>query len=89
VFSLPTISHYGRPENTLKLSFSGVCDLYFSYKTLVAFQFEGKPLVVRQNDWKQTTGKHLNLIDDGAKKFRVSGEEFQRLFNIAMCGANL
>ena len=55
-------------------------DIYFSYKTPVAFN-AGKGLVVRQNDWSSTTGKHLNWIDGGgdAKKKRISGDEFEKL----------
>jgi hypothetical protein len=53
-------------------------DYYFSYNTLVAFRANGR-LVVRQNDWAQTTGKHLNWIDGGDKKNRVNSAEFSRL----------
>ena len=53
---------------------------WFSYKTLVAFQKGHGSIVVRENDWSTTTGKHLNAIDDGNKKARVSGVVFEKLF---------
>lgn len=53
---------------------------WFSYKTLVAFKKLGGPRIVRQNDWSTTTGKHLNAIDGGDKKSRVSAVEFERLY---------
>jgi hypothetical protein len=53
---------------------------WFSYKTLVAFQCGYGPIVVHQNDWRQTTGKHLNCIDNGNKKARLSAAEFEAAF---------
>jgi hypothetical protein len=55
-------------------------EVWFSYQTPVAFRANGR-LVVRENVWSNTTGRHLNLIDNGNKKERVSGEEFNRLWN--------
>lgn len=54
----------------------GSLNLYFSYDTVVAFK-DGGNLVIRQNDWKQTTGKHLNAINPD-KKVRISGEQFEK-----------
>ena len=42
---------------------AGDLDVYFSYKTPVAFRAPGFGLVVRENEWGPTTGKHLNAID--------------------------
>lgn len=53
-------------------------DVYFSYKTPVAFRTREAGLRVRQNDWSTTTGKHLNAIDGGNKKTRIPGEQFER-----------
>ncbi len=53
---------------------------WFSYSTLVAFKTVAGQKVVRENEWGPTTGKHLNIIDDGDKKNRVSGDEFERLY---------
>ena len=51
--------------------------VYFSYRTPVAFSTAKTGLVVRQNDWSTTTGKHLNAIDNGNKKARLTGAEFE------------
>ncbi len=68
----------------------GDLDIYFSYRTAVAFRLPGVGLVVRQNDWGATTGKHLIWIDGGTSKTtdgrrkraeRVSAIEFQRLWD--------
>ena len=53
---------------------------YFSYKTLVAFSHNGNTYV-RQNIWGNTTGKHLNWIDGGDKKSRLTQEEFEQKYN--------
>lgn len=54
--------------------------VYFSYNTPIAFYTMNTGLVVRQNDWSNTTGGHLNAIDGGdaeAKKKRLRGEDFE------------
>ncbi len=85
---LPSFSNYmenGR-DNALCFSLGGV-DVYFSYQTPVAFRAEGR-LVVRENEWGPTTGKHLNSIDGGEptqKKQRVSGADFERLLDQVLC----
>jgi len=55
----------------------GTLTLWFSYKTIIAFRDGFSGTVVRQNDWSTTTGKHLNWIDGGNKKERLSSEEFE------------
>lgn len=44
----------------------GLIDYYFSYETCVAARLPGMGLVVSQNVWSKTTGKHLNTIDGGS-----------------------
>lgn len=56
----------------------GDLSVWFSYKTPVAFSHPTTGRVVRQNDWSTTSGKHLNAIDGGNKKGRVSGKEFEK-----------
>ena len=61
-------------------------DFYYSYKTLVAFRKYPGALVVHENFWSSTTGKHLNWIDGGtkeAKKNRLSGADFTSAYNQA------
>jgi hypothetical protein len=55
----------------------GGLTLYFSYKTVIAYEFNGST-VVRENDWSMVTGKHLNAIDNGNKKERITGEVFEK-----------
>ena len=59
---------------------AGGNSFWFSYKTLVAFQKGYGDIVVRQNDWSTTTGKHLNAIDGGNKKARLTAAEFEAAF---------
>lgn len=54
----------------------GRLTLYFSYQTVVAFNYKGE-LVIRENDWGPTTGRHLNCIDSD-KRGRLCGEEFKK-----------
>jgi hypothetical protein len=56
----------------------GAVTVYFSYETPVAFEAPGHGLVVRENDWGPTTGKHLNWIDGGNHKLRLPGSEFEK-----------
>ena len=86
---LPTWSVYGNYASSnygahaLRFDVAGDT-FWFSYKTLVAFQKGHGPCVVRENDWGNTTGKHLNAIDGGDKKARVSGTVFEKLFAKAL-----
>ena len=75
----PSISHpTNRPNFTVVTTPDGDT-LWFSYRTVVAFQRGWGPIVVRENSWSTTTGKHLNYIDGGdaaAKRKRLSGDAF-------------
>ena len=83
---LPEISTYGEYSsgnygvNSMRVDI-GPLTVYYSYKTPVAFRVDGHSLVVHQNNWGPTTGKHLNKIDGGAKEKRVDYETFTRLWN--------
>jgi len=92
---MPSISSYGNYSSSnygahcLRVEVAGVT-VWFSYTTPVAFRGKEGGTVVRKNDWSTTTGKHLNLIDGGSpasKKERVSGEDFEKAFAVAMGGA--
>jgi hypothetical protein len=81
--NLPTFSTYGNysSENygAHALRFSvGSSEIYFSYKTPVAFFTPETGLVCRVNDWSTTTGKHLNAIEPDKKK-RIPGDKFESL----------
>ena len=90
---LPTIRTYGEyasgnyGAHALRVEVGPIV-VWYSYETPVAFHVgfgaEGHYRVVHENDWSTTTGKHLNWIDGGApsaKKARVSGADFERLWN--------
>lgn len=64
----------------------GEVTIWFSYKTAVEFMAPGYGRVVRRNVWAQTTGKHLNHIDNGRKEARVDGDTFSSLLEDAMAG---
>ena len=83
---LPNIRSYGRYSssnygvNTLRVGLPKVT-LYFSYTTIVAFSTPEEGLVVSENIWSVTTGKHLNWINPNHQN-RVSHEVFvERLEN--------
>lgn len=80
---LPSIETYGRGSNAhavvIPFPSGDVLKVWYSYKTPVAFAFNGKR-TVRENQWGNTTAQHLAAIDGGdklAKKARVSGELFE------------
>jgi len=80
---LPAFKTYGNYSSSNYgahcLVFSiGQKEIYFSYQTPVAFYTPGTGLVVRENSWGPTTGKHLNAIDSGRKNERISGAEFEQ-----------
>lgn len=75
----PTIFNYGNGQpNTMAVRVNEAT-FYFSYETLVAFYHPDTGNVTHENIWNNTTGKHLNLIDQGQKKLRVNSEKFNKL----------
>lgn len=66
----------------------GNLDLYFSYETVVAFRSPKTGLVISENVWSSTTGKHLNWINPD-KDRRVKHEEFEKLLKETLEGAGL
>ena len=54
--------------------------LHFSYHTLIGFYAPESGLVVRQNDWSTTTGKHLNSLNPN-KSERLTAEAFEEAVN--------
>ena len=80
---LPSVSNYGKYSSSNygvhTLAFEvGELTVYFSYTTPVAFHTPKTGLVVSENVWSRTTGKHLNWIDGGTKKDRIPHEDFTR-----------
>lgn len=66
----------------------GDIDLYFSYKTIIAYRSPKTGLVIRKNDWSTTTGGHLNSISED-KSIRITGEDFEKKLNETLAGYGL
>jgi len=49
---------------------------YFSYNTLIAVVTRTGEEIIHENDWGQTTGKHLNWINPD-HSIRLSSAEFE------------
>lgn len=56
----------------------GQLDLHFSYETVVAFEAPGLGLIVSENIWSATTGKHINAIA-GKDYPRFPRREFEEM----------
>jgi len=82
-YKLPEISSYGQYSSdnygahSLRVEIPNVGEFFFSYQTVVAFRTPKTGLVVSENDWGRTTGKHLNWLDRGRKERRVPREKFE------------
>ena len=76
-------------KNALVFNIGDSLRVWYSYKTPIAFKYNGGGIVVRVNDWRQTTGKHLNAIDGGDKKSRVPGADFEHAIAQCLEGLNL
>lgn len=91
--TLPTIESYGEYKSgnygahALRVDI-GALTLYFSYSTVIAFR-DSDGLKVRQNDWSTTTGKHLNWIDGGDKKARLTSEQFEEALKAKLASYGL
>ena len=69
------LENYSRGNNA-RLVTIGDLDLYFSYKTVIAFNYEGRT-IGRVNEWGPTTGRHMNDVPGNAKEDRLNGEDFR------------
>jgi hypothetical protein len=90
--SLPTFETYcdnTTAGNALVFDLGNGFRVWYSYKTPVAFTTGNGRVIVRENEWGPTTGKHLNAIDRGNKADRVSGAEFEELLGLAQDGGKL
>lgn len=84
----PSIRSYGPTDfdgRAMQLTLPKIT-IWFSYEVPVAFRSGKHGRVVRQNVWSNTTGRHLNLIDGGAKSDRVNSETFENQLQEALGG---
>ena len=76
---MPDIGTYGpnrsKNQGARKVTV-GSLTIYQSYATAIAF-IGRAGLVIRDNDWGVTTGKHLNWIDRDKGK-RIPGAQFEK-----------
>lgn len=70
------ITQYAGPSSS-KVSFPTL-SLYFSYSTIVGIESKETGLLVSENKWSNTTGKHLNAICSD-KKLRVERSKFEEV----------
>jgi hypothetical protein len=72
-----SIESYNEPSPQANAMYVEINDLelWFSYKTVIAFRSDSHPLTVCENVWSTTTGKHLNLISRD-KKSRLPYDQF-------------
>lgn len=78
IAEVDTYANYADPNygvNTIHVTI-GKLELFFSYKTVIAFRTPETGLVLSKNIWGPTTGKHLNLISRTAKK--IDRDAFER-----------
>ena len=84
----PTIENYGEYDSgnygahTLIVRTNDI-DVWYSYETIVAFRTAKHGMVISENVWGTTTGKHLNWINED-KSRRVPAYQFNDLLADAM-----
>lgn len=84
----PTIENYGEYDSgnygahTLVVTTNGI-DVWYSYHTIIAFYTAKHGMVISENQWSVTTGKHLNWINQD-KSLRVPAYQFNDLLADAM-----
>jgi len=91
--NLPTITSYGDYSsqnygmNTLRVDTASIT-LYYSYRTIVAFHTIKTGLVICENVWGTTTGKHLNWINPD-HSVRLDYETFNKELEATLKELNL
>ena len=82
IVSVKTYGNYSSNNygiNALVFTDVNRIEYYFSYNTLVAFKHPTSDLVIRENIWGNTTGKHLNWIDADKSKRVDTPTFFEKL----------
>lgn len=85
---LPEIKNYGNYSSdnygahTLCIITKDL-ELFYSYKTIVAFRDVQDGLVCSENVWGVTTGKHLNWIQPDKTK-RTKNLKFEEMLKLAI-----
>jgi hypothetical protein len=75
---LPSITHPTDRPNFTEFQV-GDLTIWYSYQTPIAYRVwsSGTGIVVRENDWGPTTGRHCSFLDNGRpRSSRVPGEIF-------------
>ena len=80
-------TYYNKQANNTYVEI-GELTIYFSYKTPIAFYHYTTGIVVRENDWGPTTGKHLNSIEP-EKANRLHGDTFEKQLNTILTVLNI
>ncbi len=81
---MATIEISRSQDDNLTRLYVGNVVVWFSHSTPVAFHVPGQSRKVSENVWSQTTGRHLNDIDGGAKSSRIPHEQFKAEYDEAM-----
>lgn len=78
----PVLKRIGK--NFIKVTIDDDRAIWFSYETAIAFYSNSQPqgLVIQQNRWGATTGKHLKMVTDNYATWMVmdTQEGFDREF---------
>jgi len=61
----------------------GRVDVHFSYQSVIAFKVGDGPMIVSENCWSTTTGKHINSINND-RKARLPRAVFMQKYEAAL-----
>jgi len=70
------IETFSKGNNNRKVTI-GDLELFYSYRTVIAFNRAHWPTVIAQNQWGSTTGRHLNDVNPD-KSIRLPYKEFKQ-----------
>lgn len=78
----------GQGAHTIRLDVDDL-SLYFSYQTIVAFSHPSTGLVVSENVWSTTTGKHIGWIIKHSAVGKIQHGYFQERLEAMLNRMNL
>lgn len=82
-----TIDTYACGDNNRVVTI-GELKLYFSYKTVIAFECTEHGMIASENIWGRTSGSHLNIIAPNEDR-RIDRNEFERFLEMYLHDLNL
>lgn len=83
----PIVTGNINPQLNFFITTEDGLEIATSYSTVIGYRVPGEAWTVRENEWGNTTARHMLYLDDAytakQKGYRLDGEMFERHLQVA------